>query len=278
MRSCHTALRRLPYLHLVHPAAARRDRIRAVHRRAAVEPGQWLHVGWPIRFDDGQEPYTASSTAIRCGNWAGCRDPAGLWQRPYVAAANHTEQVLARLIPAEVSAGLGSGIDVDWLDPMLSRYYGLTVRGVRPVPGALLRGAGGARRHDRVLDRFPGRGPHATLAGHRAPDVRPGGGQGRLYRRRGQGRVDDRPGARAGRKSPCYAAARGWPGAAPRPVPAPGRAGARSPAPPPSAGPAPAAGTARSPRAGPGPRPPGSQPARGGWKASRPRTTARRPL
>ncbi len=103
-------------------------------RRAATEyelytvgqqsdPGQWLHVGWPIRFDDGREPYTASSTAIRCGNWAGYRDPAGLWQRPYVAAANHTEQALARLIPAELSAGLGSGIDADWLDPMLSRYY-----------------------------------------------------------------------------------------------------------------------------------------------------------
>ena len=74
-------------------------------------------------FDDGREPYTASSTAIRCGNWAGYRDPAGLWQRPYVAAANHTEQALARLIPAELSAGLGSGIDADWLDPVLSRYY-----------------------------------------------------------------------------------------------------------------------------------------------------------
>ena len=103
-------------------------------RRAATEyelytvgqqsdPGQWLHVGWPIRFDDGREPYTASSTAIRCGNWAGYRDPAGLWQRPYVAAANHTEQALARLIPAGLSAGLGSGIDAGWLDPMLSRYY-----------------------------------------------------------------------------------------------------------------------------------------------------------
>ena len=72
-------------------------------RRAATEyelytvgqqsdPAQWLHVGWPIRFDDGREPYTASSTAIGCGNWPGYRDPAGLWQRPYVASANHTEQ------------------------------------------------------------------------------------------------------------------------------------------------------------------------------------------
>jgi len=91
-------------------------------RRAATEyelytvgqqssPEQWLHVGWPIRFDDGREPYTASSTAIRCGNWPDYRDLAGLSQRPYVAA-NHTEQTLARLIPAQLSAGLGSGIDV----------------------------------------------------------------------------------------------------------------------------------------------------------------------
>ena len=87
------------------------------------DPGQWLKVGWPIRFDDGREPYTASSTAIGCGNWPGYRDPAGLWQRPYVTSANHTEQALARLIPAALSAGLGSSIDADWLDPVLSRYY-----------------------------------------------------------------------------------------------------------------------------------------------------------
>ena len=32
-------------------------------------------------------------------------------------------QALERLIPAELSAGLGGGIDAAWLDPMLSRYY-----------------------------------------------------------------------------------------------------------------------------------------------------------
>lgn len=84
--------------------------------------GQWLHIGWPIRFDDGREPYGVVD-GHRCGNWARYRDPVGLWQRPYVAAANHAEQALAHLIPAELSAGLGRGIDADWLDPMLSRYY-----------------------------------------------------------------------------------------------------------------------------------------------------------
>ena len=101
-------------------------------RRAATEyelytvgqqsnPGQWLHVGWPIRFDDGREPYTASSTASGAVTGPATAIPPGFRQRPYVAAANHTEQALARLIPAELSAGLG--IDADWLDPVLSRYY-----------------------------------------------------------------------------------------------------------------------------------------------------------
>jgi hypothetical protein len=87
-------------------------------------PQQWLNVDWPIRFDDGREPYTASSTVIRCGNWHDYRDPAALWQRPYIAAANHEEQALGRLIPGELSAGLAAGMDEAWLDPMLSRYYG----------------------------------------------------------------------------------------------------------------------------------------------------------
>lgn len=87
-------------------------------------PQQWLDVDWPIRFDDGREPYTASSTAIRCGNWHDYRDPAALWQRPYIAAANHEEQALGRLIPGELSGGLAAGMDEAWLDPMLSRYYG----------------------------------------------------------------------------------------------------------------------------------------------------------
>lgn len=87
-------------------------------------PSQWLNVDWPIRFDDGREPFTASSTAIRCGNWHDYRDPAQLWQRPYVVAANHEEQALGRLIPGELSVDLVAEIDKDWLDPMLARYYG----------------------------------------------------------------------------------------------------------------------------------------------------------
>ena len=99
-----------------------------------------------------------------------------------------------------------------------------------------------------------------TPAGCRSgPRWPPGGRSGR----RPPGRFPPAPRPRAppwsaGRESPCCAPARGWPGAAPRPVPAPGCAGARWPGPPPPAGPAPAAGTARSPRAGPGPRRPGS--------------------
>ena len=87
-------------------------------------PEQGLAVDWPIRFDDGRAPFTASSTEVRCSNWQDYRDPAQLWQRPYVVAANHEEQALARLVPDELSTGLAAEIDPAWLDPMLARYYG----------------------------------------------------------------------------------------------------------------------------------------------------------
>ena len=28
-------------------------------------PKQWLHVGWPCRFEDGREPFSEASTALR---------------------------------------------------------------------------------------------------------------------------------------------------------------------------------------------------------------------
>jgi methane monooxygenase component A beta chain/propane monooxygenase small subunit len=57
-------------------------------------PKRGLHVGWPVRFDDGREPFTESSSAIRCSNWEEYRDPAQIWQRPYVAGLNHSSKQL----------------------------------------------------------------------------------------------------------------------------------------------------------------------------------------
>ena len=60
-------------------------------------PLRWLRVGWPLRFEDGSEPFSEASTVIRCMDWEAYRDSSQLWQRPYVAATNHDNDLSAIL-------------------------------------------------------------------------------------------------------------------------------------------------------------------------------------
>jgi hypothetical protein len=85
-------------------------------------PQRGLHVGWPVHFDDGREPFTESSTAIRCSNWEGYRDPAQTWQRPYVAALNHEQQTLGRLLESILAEGIAARINPVWSREILGKY------------------------------------------------------------------------------------------------------------------------------------------------------------
>jgi len=86
-------------------------------------PSQWLHVDWPLRFDDGRPPYTELSTAVRSSDWEGFRDPAQLWYRPYVSGTNHEEQRLERLVGGALSGGVAGGIRTAWVEQVLEKYY-----------------------------------------------------------------------------------------------------------------------------------------------------------
>jgi Methane/Phenol/Toluene Hydroxylase len=85
-------------------------------------PQRWLHVGWPVRFDDGREPFTERSTAICCSNWQGYRDPAQTWQRPYVANLNHEQQTLGRLLESTLADGMAQRINPVWSREILGKY------------------------------------------------------------------------------------------------------------------------------------------------------------
>jgi hypothetical protein len=85
-------------------------------------PQRGLHVGWPVRFDDGREPFTESSTAIRCSIWQSYRDPAQTWQRPYIAALNHEQQTLGRLLESTLADGLAARINPVWSREILGKY------------------------------------------------------------------------------------------------------------------------------------------------------------
>jgi Methane/Phenol/Toluene Hydroxylase len=85
-------------------------------------PQGWLHVGWPVRFDDGREPFTENSSAIRCSSWGGYRDPAQTWQRPYVSAINHEQQTLGRLLQSALADGIAQQINPVWSKEILGKY------------------------------------------------------------------------------------------------------------------------------------------------------------
>jgi hypothetical protein len=86
-------------------------------------PKRGLHVGWPVRFDDGREPFTENSSAIRCSHWEQYRDPAQTWQRPYVAGINHEQQTLGRLLESALADGVAERINPVWSREILGKYF-----------------------------------------------------------------------------------------------------------------------------------------------------------
>jgi len=85
-------------------------------------PLRWLHVGWPLRFEDGSEPFSEASTAIRCADWEIYRDSSQLWQRPYVAATNHEQQAFGRILDSVLTAEVAQGMNARWRDQVLGTY------------------------------------------------------------------------------------------------------------------------------------------------------------
>ena len=85
-------------------------------------PAEWLHVGWPVHFDDGRDPFTEDSTRVRSSRWRDWRDPFQVWQRPYVQNANFEEQALEHISPVVLDTGLGE-INKTWLREILGKYY-----------------------------------------------------------------------------------------------------------------------------------------------------------
>lgn len=85
-------------------------------------PERWLDVGWPVSFDDDRPPFTDESTALKCERWQDYRDPAQVWQRPFVAQTNREQQTLAAMVPEELATG-AAGIASAWRDKVLGTYY-----------------------------------------------------------------------------------------------------------------------------------------------------------
>lgn len=87
-----------------------------------LSPETFLQVDWPVRFDDGTEPFRRESTALRCSDWEAFRDPDQTYQREYVDAHNAAERALATTSRTLVDTGLLQGMNPAWRDRVLAGH------------------------------------------------------------------------------------------------------------------------------------------------------------
>lgn len=86
-------------------------------------PGLYAFQGWPIRFNDGRDPYTEDSTVIRSSDWYAFRDPNQTMNRGYIAGVNESEKALERSFAGARDAGLFAFADQSWVKKGLAEHY-----------------------------------------------------------------------------------------------------------------------------------------------------------
>lgn len=85
-------------------------------------PEEWLHVGWPVCFEDGSPPWADNLSQVQTSRLSDYRDPSELWQRPYVANTNHQQRALDRLVPVCTATAAADVSDL-WRHEVLERTY-----------------------------------------------------------------------------------------------------------------------------------------------------------
>lgn len=92
-----------------------------VHEQSS--PLHYAFQGWPIRFDDGRDPYDERTTAVRSSDWYAYRDPNQTVQRTFVSSTNESEKALERSIAGAASAGLFDFAEPAWIRQVLARHF-----------------------------------------------------------------------------------------------------------------------------------------------------------
>ena len=107
----------------IKPAKRRLTEYEAVTIRQQWETGGFDKGGHFITPADGRAPWRAESTALVHPDWFAFRDPAQLWQRPYVRMQAEQERAIERLTEDSVEAGAFADIDRAWLDDFIAGHY-----------------------------------------------------------------------------------------------------------------------------------------------------------
>ncbi len=93
-----------------------------LHVQPAIEGG-WDIGPHYLRTPEGRESWELESTKLRHPDWHDFRDPAALWQRPYMRMQAEQERAISRLTEDVALTDVAAEIDPTWLTEILSEHY-----------------------------------------------------------------------------------------------------------------------------------------------------------
>jgi Methane/Phenol/Toluene Hydroxylase len=105
------------------PSKRRLTEYEAVTLRQQWETGGFDKGGHFLVPADGRAPWRAESTALKHPDWFAFRDPAQLWQRPYVRLQGEQERSIERMTEDAIEAGTFKEMDRRWLDEYVAGHY-----------------------------------------------------------------------------------------------------------------------------------------------------------
>ncbi len=92
-----------------------------LHIQPAID-NRWDRGNSYVRTPDGRPGFLESSTALRHPDWYDFRDPAALWQRPYMRQQAEVERSIARVTDA-LTPQFERDLDPTWCTEILAGHY-----------------------------------------------------------------------------------------------------------------------------------------------------------
>lgn len=105
------------------PAGRRLSEYEAVTLYIQPDPKGFDRPGDLTTRPDGRGTWNEDSTAMRCEDWFAFRDPAEMWQRPYISRQTDQERSIDRLIRHWAESGALGQLDGEWARSGLGEIY-----------------------------------------------------------------------------------------------------------------------------------------------------------
>jgi methane monooxygenase component A beta chain/propane monooxygenase small subunit len=107
----------------IKPRKRRISEYEAVTCYMQPDPDVFDKGGWPLLTREGRPAWVRESTRLRHPHWFDFRDPAALWQRPYVRMQAEQERAIERSLEDAAKAGSFRDFDRTWVRELLGGHY-----------------------------------------------------------------------------------------------------------------------------------------------------------